>query len=75
MECDRDAIKMGLALCVDFDANNPRIVRIPNSLHLEHIMLSEAYYSAAKNNPKYVIESEPEQLVFDSNGNLKFDLD
>lgn len=75
MECDRDAIKMGLALCVDFDENNPRIVRIPNSLHLEHIMLSEAYYSAAKNNPKYVIESEPEQFVFDSNGNLKFDLD
>lgn len=75
MECDRDAIKMGLALCVDYDEHSPRIVRIPNTLHLEHIMLSEAYYDEALNDSRLVVESEPQPLIFDDVGNLKFDLD
>lgn len=75
MECDRDAIKMGLALCVDYDELRPRIVRIPNTLHLEHIMLSEAYYDEAINDSRLVVESEPQPLIFDGAGNLKFDLD
>lgn len=75
VDCDKEAIQMGLALCADYDENNPRIVRIANSLHLEHIMLSEVYYDEVKSNPKFVIESEPEQLFFDEYGNLKLDLD
>ena len=45
-------------------------MRIPNSLHLEHIMLSESYLEEAKNNPQMEIESEPEYLPFDEDGNL-----
>ena len=45
-------------------------MRIPNSLHLEHIQLSEAYYEEAKANPHLEIESEPEELPFDGEGNL-----
>ena len=52
------------------DKKNPRIVRIPNSLHLEHIMLSEAYYDEVRNHPGITIESEPEYLPFDEDGNL-----
>ncbi len=71
MENDRDAIKMGLALCVDYDEDKPRIVRIPNTLHLEHIMLSEAYYTEIQNDARFVIESEPEPFAFDCDGNIE----
>lgn len=75
MNNDREAIQLALAMCVDYDASAPRIVRIPNTLHLEHIMLSEAYYDEVRNDPRFVIESEPSRFDFDSDGNLAFDLD
>lgn len=75
MNNDREAIQMGLAMCVDYDTANPRIVRIPNTLHLEHIMLSEAYYDQVKNDPRIVVESSPAPFEFDSEGNLSFNLD
>lgn len=70
MESDREAIQVCVRTCNEIDKANPRIVRIPNSLHLEHIMLSEAYYEEVKNNPNLIIESEPEYLPFDEDGNL-----
>lgn len=75
MNNDREAIQMGLAMCVDYDEAHPRIVRIPNTLHLERIMLSEAYYDEVRRNPNLIIESEPAPLAFDADGNLAFDLD
>lgn len=75
MNNDREAIQLALAMCVDYDPAAPHIVRIPNTLHLERIMLSEAYYEQVKNDPNFVIESEPAALEFDDEGNLAFDLD
>ncbi|MDK2808879.1 MAG: hypothetical protein PWP24_1616 [Clostridiales bacterium] len=70
MESDREAIQVCVRTCNEIDKENARIVRIPNSLHLEHIMLSEAYYEEAKNHPNLIIESEPDYLPFDENGDL-----
>ena len=70
MESDRECIQCCIQTCNEIDKQNPRLVRIPNSLHLEHIMLSEAYYEEAKANPNLVIEGEPEYLPFDDNGDL-----
>ena len=70
MESDREAIQVCIKSCNEIDKKNPRVVRIPNSLHLEHIMLSEAYLKAAEANPNLTIESEPAYLPFDENGNL-----
>lgn len=70
MESDREAIQVCIRTCNEIDKKNPRVVRIPNSLHIEHIMLSESYYEEAKNNPNLIIESEPEYLPFDEDGNL-----
>ena len=61
---------MCVRTCVEIDKVNPRIVRIPNSLHIEHIMLSEAYYDQVKQMPNITIESEPEYLKFNENGDL-----
>ena len=70
MESDKEAIQVCIRTCTEIDKNSPRIVRIPNSLHIEHIMLSEAYYEEAKQNPNLIIESEPYELSFDEDGNL-----
>ena len=70
MESDKETIQVCVKTCNEIDKSNARIVRIPNSLHIEHIMLSESYYEEAKNNPHLVIESEPSDLPFDENGNL-----
>ncbi len=70
MESDQEAIQVCIKTCNEIDKENPRIVRIANSLHLEYILLSEAYYDEAKNNPNLVIESEPEFLNFNKDGNL-----
>lgn len=70
MESDREAIQVCVKTCNEIDKNSPRIVRIPNSLHIEHIMLSEAYYEEAKKHPDMEIESEPEYMKFDEDGNL-----
>ncbi|OOM80840.1 lactate racemase domain-containing protein [Clostridium sp. BL-8] len=67
---DKEAIQICIRTCVNINKDNVRIVRIPNSLHIEHIMLSEAYYEEVKNYPDLVIESEPEYLEFDEEGNL-----
>lgn len=70
MESDKECIQVCIQTCNEIDKKNARIVRIPNSLHLEHIMLSEAYYEEAKKHPNLEIESEPEYLPFDEDGNL-----
>lgn len=70
MESDREAIQVCVQTCNGIDKASPRIVRIPNSLHIEHIMLSESYYGMAKEHPDIEILSEPKYLPFDENGNL-----
>lgn len=70
MESDREAIQVCVRTCNEIDKENPRIVRIPNSLHIEHIMLSETYYDEVKDNPDIEILSEPQYLPFDEDGNL-----
>lgn len=70
MDNDKEAIQLCILTCTQADKQNPRIVRIPNSLQIEHIWLSEAYYEEAKQNPQIIIEDEPREMAFDENGNL-----
>lgn len=70
MESDREAVQVCVRTCNEIDKNNPRIVRISNSLHIEHIWLSEAYLEEARANANLTIESEPEEFPFDEDGNL-----
>lgn len=43
MKNDKEAIQVCLKRCTNINRNNPRIVRISNTLELERIWLSEAY--------------------------------
>jgi len=67
---DKEAIQLCIRTCVNINKEKLKIVRIPNSLHIEHIMLSEAYYDEIKNYPNLKIESYPEYLDFNEDGDL-----
>lgn len=67
---DYEAIAAAVKTCSEIDKNNPRIVRIKNSLHIDEIYISEALLEEAKNNPDIEILEEPKPFGFDENGNL-----
>ncbi len=69
---DREAIQFCLRTCNRIDQENPRVIRIRNSLHLGQIMLSRAYYEdvLAGRWPGLTALSAPAPLVFDAEGTL-----
>ena len=69
---DREAIQICIKTCNKIKKDNVRVVRIPNSLHIGEIMLSESYYSDVKSGKYPGVEAldEPEELKFDPSGNL-----
>ena len=69
---DREAIQMCIRTCNGIDQNHPRVIRIPNSLHIGSIMLSAAYYEDVKAGrwPGLEAVSAPEELEFDGQGAL-----
>ena len=70
---DKEAIQMCIRTCNGIDRQNPRIIRIPNSLHIGSIMLSEAYYADVKAGrwPGLTAISTPAPLEFDPDGTLR----
>lgn len=70
---DKEAVQICLKTLTGIpDRSRARVVRIPNSLHIEKIMLSEAYYEdviAGKYEGLYALD-EPAELDWDEDGNL-----
>lgn len=69
---DKEAIQLCVRTCNGIDQKNVRIIRIPNSLHIGSIMLSEAYYAdvLAGKYPGLEALSQPEYMEFDAEGTL-----
>ena len=69
---DKEAVQMCIRTCTGIDKNNVRVVRIPNSLHIGHIMMSESYYDSvmAGKFEGLSAQSQPEELLFDEKGTL-----
>lgn len=67
---DREAIQVCLRTCTGVGPQGPRLVRISNSMELEHIYLSEQYIPQIEENPYLEQESDPADLPFDEEGNL-----
>ena len=70
MKNDKETIQVCLKCCTGINRDSPRIVRISNTLDLEHIWLSEAYWNEVQQMDQIIIKSKLETLNFDSNGNL-----
>ncbi|MDY3974200.1 MAG: hypothetical protein SOY76_06170, partial [Veillonella caviae] len=74
---DKDVIQGCIRTLNKVDKTKARIIRIPNSLHIGHIMLSEAYYEDVKAGAYENLEalSEPLELQFSASGDLLTALD
>ncbi|MBQ1407689.1 MAG: DUF2088 domain-containing protein [Eubacterium sp.] len=70
MESDKLALQCCIRTAVQIDNDAPRIIRIPDTLHLSDIWISEALLPEALANPNIDVLGEPEEMVFDENGNL-----
>ncbi|WP_425058928.1 hypothetical protein SCACP_35760 [Sporomusa carbonis] len=70
MESDRDAILAAIKTCCARDISKARVVRIKDTLHLGDIYVSESMLEDARNNPNIEICGDPQDLLFDSDGNL-----
>lgn len=67
---DRDAVKTALRSCNHANMDNPRIIRIANTAHIERIHISTALVKEAKRNPNLELVGEPKPFPFDKEGNL-----
>lgn len=50
--------------------NRAKVVRIPSTLHLESMLVSDSLLSEVNNNPNLELEQEPREVLFTSNGNF-----
>ena len=71
MDNDREALQLALCCCPEAeDQENLKMIRIPNTAHIDEIEISEGMLPLARDNPHIEILTEPYDLPFDENGNL-----
>ena len=70
---DKEAIQLCIKTLNGMECRPVEMVRIPNSLHVGEIMLSEAYYERVRAGEYEGLEAlgAPEPLVFDAEDNLE----
>ena len=72
MSTDKEAVQFCIRTCNRIDVQNPRVIRIQNSLHIGQVMLSEAYYAdvlAGKYAGLTALDA-PVAMAFDEQGTL-----
>lgn len=71
MDNDREALQLALCCVPEAeDPENPKMIRIPDTAHIEYLEISESMLPLARANPNIEILSEPYELPFDAEGNL-----
>jgi hypothetical protein len=70
METDRDCIAVAVQSCYNIDHQNPRIIRIHDTMTLDHIWISQALREAAEHTPGIQIDGPADAFPFDAAGNL-----
>ncbi|OHD22586.1 MAG: hypothetical protein A2Y38_00500 [Spirochaetes bacterium GWB1_59_5] len=70
---DKEAVQACIRTLNGVDTGKVRVVRIANSLHIEYVMLSEAYFADVERGAYPGLEAcgEPRAPLFDDEGNLK----
>lgn len=70
MESDRLAIQAAIKTCNAPDFTRVRLTRIPNTLHVGEILISESLLDEGRSNENIEIAGDPEQWSFNTEGNL-----
>ena len=69
-DSDREAIDMTLTSLALVDSKSARVVRIPDTLSLARMEVSEALREEVQRNPLLTCASKPGEMRFDTEGNL-----
>lgn len=67
---DKTCIQIALRTCNYIDRANPRIVHIPDTMHLEEIEISQAMLPEALASQSIQVLSQPKDWAFNEEGNL-----
>ncbi len=67
---DRLAIQAAMYVRTGNGVDNPRVLRIRNSSHVDEIWISESMLEEARMNPDIEILEDPREMKFDSKGNI-----
>lgn len=72
LSTDKEAVQFCIRTCNRVDKEHPRVIRIPSSLHIGQVMLSEAYYEDVKAGkyPGLTALDAPEDMLFNDEGTL-----
>ena len=70
MKNDREAIQCAIKISTGIDLNSARIIRIPDTLHVTDIMVSENLLPEIAQRSDIQVLSAPEEWPFDAEGNL-----
>ena len=70
MNNDLDTIYAAASACGKTEMKDVRIVRIHNTLELDHIWVSESYLPEIEANPNLTIVDGPAEMTFGADGNL-----
>lgn len=70
VETEREAIQAAVKTCGARDLSRVRMVRIPDTLHLAEIWISEALVDEARADPAITLRGEPRPMQFDDAGRL-----
>lgn len=70
LENDRETLEAAIRCNWGVPPGETRFVRIPNTLHLEYLYVSENLIDEVLQNADAEVVSEPEDLRFDTDGNL-----
>ncbi|MCA0987298.1 lactate racemase domain-containing protein [Guptibacillus algicola] len=68
LENDQEALKAALRATWGVEDEEARIVRIPNTLHIGEMFVSEVIYHELKDLNHIEVVDEPREMVFDENG-------
>ena len=71
MDNDREAVQLALCCVPEAeDQQNLKVIRIPNTAHIDEIEISVALLPQAEANAEIEILTQPYDLAFDEQGNL-----
>jgi hypothetical protein len=70
MDTDRDAIRAGVRTSGARDLARVRLVRVPDTLHLGEIEISEALLDEARAHPAIELAGPAREMAFDADGTL-----
>ena len=70
-ETDREAISQALHTCGLVEPPNAKVIQIKDTLHLADVLVSEKYLDDLPGRNDLERLSEPEEMAFDADGNLR----